>query len=273
MSSTTIRTFRNIFLLQNHRLFLNDPLAMDLPDSETNIIPSTTANSLRAAIFHTMAFKLSLEINNDQITFSTKRAFLKILYNVCQIRKKNINFEQYTRIQFDGKNLAIRKTASNAVFIFNSSFTTKVNYFRTAIEEACDAFNKIMVDFGDTQKLEIYDPTKHQTNPHSNILFTNLHITQLLFTDLHLNIVNSSSSTKNISERNSFTALPPHHRASFHQCVAAVSHRFTLFVSLLQLVFAALAPTAPCRINFADSTSTGLCRLYLYSYSSISTVN
>ena len=52
---------------------------MALQDSETKIIPSTTANSLKAATFHTMAFKLSLEINKDQITISTKRSFLKVL--------------------------------------------------------------------------------------------------------------------------------------------------------------------------------------------------
>ena len=38
-------------------------------------------------------------------------------------------------------------------------------YFKTAINEACEAFNKVMTEFGYTQKLEIYDPTKHQTNP------------------------------------------------------------------------------------------------------------
>ena len=60
------------------------------PDSKTNIISSTTANSLKAAIFHTMALKLSHGINNDQITVSTKRTFLKVLYNVnvCKIKKE-----------------------------------------------------------------------------------------------------------------------------------------------------------------------------------------
>ena len=38
-------------------------------------------------------------------------------------------------------------------------------YFKTAINEACEAFNKVMTEFGYTQKLEIYDPKKHQTNP------------------------------------------------------------------------------------------------------------
>ena len=127
--------------------------------SISKIIPSTTANSLKATIFHTMAFKLSLEINKDQITISTKRSFLKVLYNVCKMKKKNINFEQYARYHLDGFKVAICETASNAVCILNSSFTTKYNYFRTAIDEAYEAFNKIMTE------LEIFDPTKHQTNP------------------------------------------------------------------------------------------------------------
>ena len=133
------------------------------PDSKTKIIPSTTANRLKAAIFRTMDFKLSFEINNDQITIFTKRSFLKDLYNVfiCE----NINFEQYARIHMDGPKIAICETASDAVFILKSCSTTKDNYFKTVIDEACEAFNKIMAEFGYTQKLEIYYPAKHQTNP------------------------------------------------------------------------------------------------------------
>ena len=44
-------------------------------------------------------------------------------------------------------------------------FTTKDNSFRTAIDEACEAFNEMMTELGYTQKFEIYDPTKQQTNP------------------------------------------------------------------------------------------------------------
>ena len=97
-------------------------------DSKTKIISSTTANSLKAANFHTMAFKLSLEINNDQITISTKRSFLKVLYNVWKIKKKHITFEQYARIHRDGPKIEICDTASNAVFVLNSSFNPKDNF-------------------------------------------------------------------------------------------------------------------------------------------------
>ena len=50
----------------------------DTKTNQTKLIPSSTAHSLKAAIFHTMAaFKLSMEINNHQITPSTKRSFLE----------------------------------------------------------------------------------------------------------------------------------------------------------------------------------------------------
>ena len=83
--------------------FVHHKLApQDTETNQTKLIPSTTAHSLKAAIFHTMAFKILLEMNNDQITSSTKRSFLKVLYYVCKIKKKNKNFEQYARLYLDG---------------------------------------------------------------------------------------------------------------------------------------------------------------------------
>ena len=52
------------------------------------------AHSLKAAIFQTMAYKLSLEINNNKITPRPLVALLKVLYNVAQTKKKRITFEQ-----------------------------------------------------------------------------------------------------------------------------------------------------------------------------------
>ena len=118
----------------------------------TNFVSTTNANSLKAAIFHTMAFKLSLEINTNQVTISTKRSFLKILYNICKIKKKHI--EQYARIYLDGPKIAICETTSDMVFVLNSSFTLKGEYFHMAIKEACNAFNQALVHFGYNQKLE-----------------------------------------------------------------------------------------------------------------------
>ena len=82
-------------------LFFHSPQMTNL-EHKKNAIPVTIANCPQAAIFHTMAFKLSLEINTDRIAPSTKRAFLKVLYIVCRIKKKNIFFEQYARIRMDG---------------------------------------------------------------------------------------------------------------------------------------------------------------------------
>ena len=148
-------------------------------DSETNqtkLIPSTAAHSFKAAIFHTMAFKLSLEINNDQITPSTKRSFLKVLYIVCKNKKKNVNFEQYAHLHFVGPKIAICVTVSNAVFVLNSSFTAKEKYFRVAIDEACETFDKVLLEFGYTQKYRFATQNVIKYMLPNSILYTDLKI-------------------------------------------------------------------------------------------------
>ena len=140
------------------------------PNSETEEIVTVTSNvskvhSLKAAIFHTMAFKLSLEFNKNKITYKSLIGFLKAIYNVTKIRRKKITSEQYSRIHLDGPKNAICETASNVVFVLNSSFTTKDHYFRAAIDEAITAFNNMLQDFGYTQKFELYDPHPHQVHP------------------------------------------------------------------------------------------------------------
>ena len=132
--------------------------------SAPEMVPSTV-HSLNATMFHIMGFKLSLEINNDTITAATTRSFLNVLYNVCKISKKHINIEQYNRLQLDGPKIAVCETTSNAVFIIDSSFTKKDHLFHTALEEAQQAFNPVMLEFGYHQKLEQYNPDIHQTNP------------------------------------------------------------------------------------------------------------
>ena len=126
------------------------------PNAETDDIITMTSDfsnvpSLKAAIFHTMAFKLSLEINKNKITPKCHIAFLKVLYNVTQIEKKKITLEQYSQIHLRGPKIAICETASNVVFVLNSSFTSTDQYFRTALQEATDAFNNMLKDFGYTQ--------------------------------------------------------------------------------------------------------------------------
>ena len=140
------------------------------PNAETEDIITMTSDtskvhSLKAATFHTMAFKLSLEIHKNKMTPKSLIAFLKVLYNVTQIKKKRIVFEQYARIHLTGPKISICETASNMVFVLNSAFTTKDQYFLAAVQEATTAFNKMLQDFGYTQKLELYDPIQHQAHP------------------------------------------------------------------------------------------------------------
>ena len=139
------------------------------PNAEVEDIITMTSrhskvHSLKAAIFHTMAYKLSLEINNNKITPKSLIAFLKVLYNVAQIKKKRITFEQYSRIHVAGPKIAICETASNVVFVLNSAFTSKDQYFQAALQEATNAFNEMLHSFGYTQKLEHYDPHQHQAH-------------------------------------------------------------------------------------------------------------
>ena len=64
------------------------------PDnSETEDVVTVAANlskvhSLKATIFHTMAYKFSLKINKNKLTPKTPIAFLKVLYNVAQKEKE-----------------------------------------------------------------------------------------------------------------------------------------------------------------------------------------
>ena len=140
------------------------------PNDETEDIITMTSDfskvhSLEAAIFHTMAFKLPLETNKNKITPKSLIAFLKVLYHVTQIKKKKITFDQYSRIHLEGPKITICETASNVVFVLNSSFTPKDQYFRTALQEATDVLNNMLKDFGYTQNLELYDPLQHQAHP------------------------------------------------------------------------------------------------------------
>ena len=62
----------------------------EVEDIITMTSSQSKVHSLKAAIFHTMAYKLSLEINKKKITPKTIIAFLKVLYNVAQIKTKYI---------------------------------------------------------------------------------------------------------------------------------------------------------------------------------------
>ena len=95
-----------------------------------------------------MAYKMSLEINNGKVSLPTSRSFLKVLYNVCQIKKKHLNFEQYYRIHVERPKIAVCETTWETVLVLNSALTIKDNYFQVALDDAIDAFNATFVDFG-----------------------------------------------------------------------------------------------------------------------------
>ena len=57
-------------------------------DSITMTSDFSKVHRHKAAIFHTMANKLSLEINKNKITPKTIIAFLKVFNNVARIKKK-----------------------------------------------------------------------------------------------------------------------------------------------------------------------------------------
>ena len=64
-----------------------------------------------------------------------------------------------------GPKIAVCETTSDKVFVLNSAFTNKDNYFQAAIDEAIDAFNAVLRDFGYSQQLQRYNPDTHQVHP------------------------------------------------------------------------------------------------------------
>ena len=128
---------------------------MELPAPKNKMTDSKNVHSLKGPIFHTMEFKLSLEINKNQINLPTKRSFLNVLKKGCQIAKHNqIQFQHYNFIHAEGPKIAICETTSNAFFTLDTSLTTKDQYFQAAILEVIKVLNAVLLDFGYHQKLE-----------------------------------------------------------------------------------------------------------------------
>ena len=149
-------------------LFILCPMAPQKSEIK-QLVTSTESkvHSLKAAIFHTMAYKMSLEINKGNINLPTRHPFLKVLHNVCQIKKKQITFDQYYRVHVNGPKIAICEISFDTVFDLNSAFTTNDNYFQVQLDDAIDAFNAVLLDFGYTQQLQRYNPEIHQVHPPS----------------------------------------------------------------------------------------------------------
>ena len=129
-------------------------------------VPSNNAHSLKAAIFKTIALKIGNVLNNGTIALSTLRRFFEIMYNVIVLSSKMIPFEQCYRLHLSGPNTAICETKTNNVFFLtHTSFDQNNFYFLHAVQEAVDAFNEVLKDFGLFQRLAPYDPSKHPTQP------------------------------------------------------------------------------------------------------------
>ena len=80
-------------------------------------------------------------------------------------KKKNINFEQYPRIHLDGLKIAnLRNYLTRFLYQILSS-QLKIIVFALRSTKFAKLLTKRCKTFGLTQKLEIYDPHKHQTNP------------------------------------------------------------------------------------------------------------
>ena len=126
-------------------------ITMLAPNSGTEDVVTVASNlskvhSLKAAIFHTMAFKISLEINKNKITQKSPIAFWRSCTTSPKSKKKKITFQQYSRIHLVGPKIAICETTSNVVFVLDSSFTSKDQYFRATIQEDMTAFNNTLQD-------------------------------------------------------------------------------------------------------------------------------
>ena len=130
---------------------------MKSASSQTNtIVPSSQCT-----------IKVGNELNNGTIAPSTRRAFFKIIY-VFLLSSKKIPFEQYYRLHLSGPNIAICETKSNNVIVLtHTSFDQNYFYFLHAVQEAVDAFIEVLKDFGFFQRLALYDPSKHPTQPNS----------------------------------------------------------------------------------------------------------
>ena len=124
------------------------------------ILPKTQGLSKLPSSGHSLSnFRLKVITKNLKFykTFIPQSAL-----NICRIKKKHINVEQYDRLRLDDQKMAICETTSDALLIIDTSFTTKDHYFKHALSEACEAFNATMKDFAYTQRLQQYDLAVHQ---------------------------------------------------------------------------------------------------------------
>ena len=98
-----------------------------------------------------------------------EQLLFKVMYKFL-LSSKKIPFEQYYRLHVSGPTNAICENKSITVFVpTHISFDQTNFYFLHAVQEAVDAFNAVLQDFGFFQKLALYDPTKHPTQRNPSI--------------------------------------------------------------------------------------------------------
>ena len=129
---------------------MNSSKTMKSISTQTNnTVSSYNPLSLKVAIFKTLALKNGNELDDGTISPSTRQAFFKIMYNVFLLSSKTIPFEQYYRLHVSGPTIAICETKSNNVFVLTqTSFDQKYFCFLHVVQEAVDAFNAVLNDFG-----------------------------------------------------------------------------------------------------------------------------
>ena len=102
-----------------------------------------------------MAFKLSVKLNGDKITTLSGRSFLKVFDNIRRMKKKRMNFGQYTRFHFEDLNLQYAKRhPTHFASFMKSSFPTDDIYFKHVLHKNNNY----------TQQLQQYDPADHQVH-------------------------------------------------------------------------------------------------------------
>ena len=100
--------------------------------NKSKFLSNTKAHKLKAALLQTIAFKVSREINNDEITDSAKRSL-----KVCLMFAKSKRTNQFRTVCPHSFGRHKKASCETAVFVLNASLTTKNNYFRVAIDAAC----------------------------------------------------------------------------------------------------------------------------------------
>ena len=106
---------------------------------------------------------------------------------------KHILFEQYSSIPVEVPQILICETISNTVFVLDSRFTHNDHYFHAALQEAIDAFNNVLRDFGYHENLKKRcKKSSHAAETKTSTLQTLKKIRQLLTLSFEL-VFNTST--------------------------------------------------------------------------------